>query len=91
MIRIYVGNLNYDTTVESLRELFSDFGEISEAEIISNPQTGRSRGYGFVQMTDEAAGRKAIESLNGQELDGRALQVNVAKPRPGYATDDAGS
>ena len=77
---IYVGNLSFDTTEEGLRTAFEQHGTVLSAKIITDRETGRSRGFGFVEMENEAAD-SAIQALNGQELDGRALKVNEARPR----------
>jgi len=78
---IYVGNLSYDVTSGRLEGLFSEFGEVSAAQVITDRDTGRSRGFGFVEMKSPEEANSAISSLNGREVDGRQLQVNVAKPR----------
>lgn len=78
---IYVGNLSYETTSGRLKGLFSEYGEVTDAHIITDRDTGRSRGFGFVEMESPEAADKAISSLNGKDVDGRQLQVNVAKPR----------
>ena len=76
---LYVGNLNFDTTADDLREAFSQHGTVTSASVISDRETGRSRGFGFVEMSD--GGDSAIEALNGMELQGRRLTVNEARPR----------
>ncbi len=81
MLNIYVGNLSFDTGDSELQELFAPHGEVGRASVITDRETGRSRGFGFVEMSDDAAGRAAIEALNGQEFGGRNLTVNEAKPR----------
>jgi RNA recognition motif-containing protein len=78
---IYVGNLPFQTTEEDLRRLFEPFGTVDRASVVSDRDTGRSRGFGFVEMPQDDEGTKAIESLDGTDLDGRALRVNEAKPR----------
>ena len=78
---IYVGNLSFDTSNGRLQGLFSEFGEVVDAQVIMDRETGRSRGFGFVEMKSSEEANKAISSLNGQEVDGRQLKVNVAKPR----------
>ena len=78
---IYVGNLSYETTSVRLKTLFSEYGEVTDAHVITDRDTGRSRGFGFVEMDSPEAADKAISSLNGKDVDGRQLQVNVAKPR----------
>ncbi len=80
-MKIYVGNLSYDTRDEDLRSAFAAFGEVAEATVISDRDTNRSRGFGFVEMPDQAAAQAAMQGLNGKEVDGRALTVNEAKPR----------
>jgi len=80
-LNIYVGNMSYSTTEEELRQAFSEFGEVTEVKIIMDRQTGRPRGFGFVEMTDDDAANKAIEALNGQDLGGRTLVVNKARPK----------
>ena len=80
-MKIYVGNLSFNTTQETLEDTFAEFGEVTEAAIITDRETGRPRGFAFVTMADDESGKAAIEQLNGQELDGRTLTVNEAKPR----------
>jgi cold-inducible RNA-binding protein len=77
--KLYVGNLSYSTTDESLKEAFSKAGEVVSANVIIDKMTGRSRGFGFVEMEDSAAD-KAIEMFNGNDVDGRKLTVNEARP-----------
>jgi RNA recognition motif-containing protein len=78
---IYVGNLNFSVDSQQLEELFSEFGEVSSANVITDRETGRSRGFGFVEMSDSQAASEAIEKLNGSEHEGRNLTVNEARPR----------
>ena len=78
---IYVGNLSWSTTEDVLRETFEQYGEVLSARIITDRDTGRSRGFGFVEMEDEGEANAAIDALNGQTLDGRPLTVNEARPR----------
>ena len=80
-MNIYISGLSYGTTDADLNELFSEYGEISSAKIISDRETGRSRGFGFVEMTNDTEGQKAIDELNGAEYDGKVINVNVARPR----------
>jgi RNA recognition motif-containing protein len=80
-VNLYVGNLNFDTTEEDLRQAFSAHGTVTSARIITDRETGNSRGFGFVEMDDSAAGQSAMLALNGQELGGRTLTVNEARPR----------
>ncbi len=79
--KLYVGNLSYNTTATELEQLCSPHGTVQSAEVISDRETGRSKGFGFVQMGSDAEAQAAIAALNGQEVDGRALTVNEAKPR----------
>src|ERR687894_732498 len=79
--RLYVGNLSYNVDSSALEQLFSQFGRVDTAEVISDRDTGRSKGFGFVQMGSDEEAQAAIAALNGQEHDGRALTVNEAKPR----------
>lgn len=81
MFNIYVGNLPFSTTETELQELFSQHGEVERVSLISDRETGRPRGFGFVEMRDDDAGREAIKALDGQEIGGRQLRVNEAKPR----------
>ena len=85
---LYVGNLSYDTTEESLRSAFAAFGEVARVNIITDRETGRPRGFGFVEMATEEAAQAAIEGLNGQSVDGRQIRVAEANPRP--PSDDRG-
>lgn len=80
-MRIFVGNLPYSTTDADLETAFSQFGEIESASVVTDRETGRSRGFGFVEMPNAADGEKAIRSMNGADMQGRALTVNEARPR----------
>jgi len=80
-MNIYVGNLPHATTDQELKEVFSEYGEVDSASIITDRDTGRSRGFGFVEMPDDGEANNALKSLNGSELGGRTLTVNEAKPR----------
>ena len=80
--RIYVGNLPYSADNEQLVQIFSAHGEVVEATVVIDRDSGRSKGFGFVQMSDDAAARNAIASLNGTMLDNRTIRVNEAQPRP---------
>ena len=80
--KIYVGNLNYDTQESDLRALFAAHGAVQSVSIITDRDTGRSKGFGFVEMADGSATQAAITALNGKELDGRTLRVNMAMDRP---------
>jgi RNA recognition motif-containing protein len=79
--KLYVGNLSYATTSSDLEQLFGQHGTVQSAEVISDRETGRSKGFGFVQMASDEEAQAAIAALNGQENDGRPLTVNEAKPR----------
>ena len=80
-MNIFVGNLAFSATDDSLRQLFESHGVVDKVNIITDRDTGRSKGFGFVEMPDSAASKAAIQGLNGKELEGRALTVNEAKPR----------
>jgi len=82
-INIYVGNLSFDASEDQLRELFEGYGNVQSAKIISDRFTGRSRGFGFVEMAGRAEAHSAIDGLNGKELKGRAVKVNEAHSRSG--------
>jgi RNA recognition motif-containing protein len=82
MFNIYVGNISFDTTEDDIRKMFETHGEVLKVSLITDRDTGRPRGFGFVEMANANEGRAAVEQLNGQELGGRALNVNEAKPRP---------
>ena len=79
--KLFVGSLSWDTNDEGLREAFAPHGEIEEATVISDRDTGRSRGFGFVTFADDEAADKAIAALNGTELDGRTIRVDVAQAK----------
>ncbi len=79
--RLYVGNLSYDVDSSALEQLFSQHGQVLSAQVISDRETGRSKGFGFVEMADDTEAQNAIATLNGQEYDGRRLTVNEARPR----------
>jgi len=79
-VNIYVGNLPFTTTGQDLEGLFAEYGPVDSASVVNDRETGRSRGFGFVEM-DNDAGAKAIEELDGKDFDGRNLKVNEARPR----------
>jgi len=81
-MKLYVGNLNYGTTDESLAELFAPCGEVVSAKVIMDRDTGRSKGFGFVEMAVKNEAIKAISKLNGQEVGGREIKVNEAQQKP---------
>lgn len=80
-MNIYVGNLPFDASDSDLRSLFSDFGSVQSTSVITDRDTGRSRGFGFVELGDSSEGAKAIEKLDGHEWNGRRITVNEARPR----------
>ena len=80
-MRIYVGNLAYSTTEDDLHTSFSAFGAVDSVKIITDRETGRSKGFAFIEMSDESSGNAAIKGLDGQELGDRAIKVNEARPR----------
>ena len=82
MKNVFVGNLSFQTTESELRALFEPFGEITRIQLMTDRDTGRSRGFAFVEMTNDEEAAKAIAALNGKEVDGRALNVNEARPKP---------
>ena len=80
-MKLYVGNLSFDTTDHDLEQVFAEVGTVESTNIIEDRDTGRSRGFGFVEMSSKEEGQNAISQLNGKEVDGRELKVNEAKPR----------
>lgn len=80
-MKLYVGNLTYSATNATLETLFAPFGEVRSAQVVMDRDTGRSKGFGFVEMSDDQACKSAISALNGKDVDGRALTVNEARPR----------
>ncbi len=80
--KIYVGNMNYATTEDSLRELFGQFGGVDSVAVIMDRATGRAKGFGFVEMESDQAAQAAIQKLDGQEYEGRKLRVNEAQEKP---------
>jgi RNA recognition motif-containing protein len=78
---IYVGNLSYDTTENTLRTLFGEYGEVESVRVITDRYSGRSKGFGFVEIASEEAAQEAISALNGRSVDGREIRVDKAKPR----------
>ncbi len=80
-MKLYVGNLSYDTTDQDLANAFGAHGELRTAQVVMDRETGRSRGFGFVEMDDRGQAEAAMNALNGQQLQGRTLVVNEAKPR----------
>src|ERR1700758_3872825 len=82
MKNIFVGNLSFNTTEDSVRQMFEQFGAVERVNLITDRDTGQARGFGFVEMSVNADTDRAIAALNGQQLDGRALNVNEARPKP---------
>ena len=80
-MNLYVGNLSYETTENDLRDAFGEHGAVSKVNVIMDKMTGKSKGFAFVEMENDAEGQKAIEELNDADLNGRNLKVNLAKPR----------
>lgn len=80
-MNIYVGNLSYKMTDEDLGKLFNTYGAVSQSKIVIDRETGRSKGFGFVEMPNQSEGDEAIRQLDGKEVDGRNIKVNVAKPK----------
>ena len=80
-MNIFVGNLSFTTKEDSLREAFEAHGQVSSARVVTDRETGRSRGFGFVEMSNAAEGQAAIQALDGRDVDGRALKVNEARPK----------
>ncbi len=79
--KIYVGNLDYGVNKQSLEELFSEVGQVTDAVVITDRNTGRSKGFGFVEFDSEESATKAVEKFNGQDFQGRELKIDYAKPR----------
>jgi RNA recognition motif-containing protein len=80
-MNIYVSNLSYGTSTESLQQLFSEYGEVSSANIIIDRETGKSRGFGFIEMPDDQMAQKAIDALNNTDFEGKTIAVSVARPK----------
>ncbi len=80
-MNMYVSNLSFHTTDENLRELFEKFGAVSSAKVITDRESGRSRGFGFVEMSEETEAKAAMQALNNKEVEGRAMSVSVAKEK----------
>jgi RNA recognition motif-containing protein len=80
-MKLYVGNLSFETTENDLQDLFEQHGQVGEVNLMMDRMTGKSRGFAFIAMSDDAQAKAAMEALNGKELNGRALAVNEARPR----------
>jgi len=90
MTNIFVGNLSYQTTQEDLRAAFSQFGNVEQVTIVADRDTGKSRGFAFVEMTNPQDAQTAMTQLNGADLNGRALNVNEARPKPSGSSGGRG-
>ena len=80
-MKIYIGNMPYETTEEQVRQAFESYGEVTSVNLIMDRETGRPKGFGFVEMASDEAGQAAIDGLNSSEMNGRSINVNVARPR----------
>lgn len=89
-MNIYVSNLSFNVQDEDLKEFFAPYGEVTSAKVITDRETGRSRGFGFVEMSDEAASQKAIAELDGAMVENRSISVSVAKPKSDRSSRDSG-
>ena len=89
-MNIYVSNLSFNVQDEDLKEFFAEYGEVTSAKVITDKFTGRSRGFGFVEMSDDAAAQKAIQELDGATVEGRAIKVSEAKPREAHPSTGGG-
>jgi RNA recognition motif-containing protein len=89
-MNMFVSNLSFHTTDDDLRNLFKEFGEVSSAKVITDRETGRSRGFGFVEMPDDAAAKQAMQGMEGKEIEGRSLSVSVAKEREDRGSRNSG-
>ncbi len=81
-MKIYVGNMSFDTTEDQIRQAFESYGEVTSVNIITDRDTGRAKGFGFVEMSSDSEAKAAIEGLNSKEMDGRAMNISEARPRP---------
>jgi cold-inducible RNA-binding protein len=90
MMKLYVGNLSFSTTDSDLSNLFAQVGTVESARVVTDRDTGQSRGFGFVEMADRTAGEAAISQLNGREFNGRTIKVNEAKPQESRSSDRGG-
>lgn len=90
-MKIYVGNMPYSVTSEALSDMFKEYGGVDEATVIMDRETGRAKGFGFVDMPNNSDADRAIKGLNGTQLDGRALTVNQARPRESRPREDRSS
>ena len=83
-MNIYIGNLNFTVDEAKLKKIFEKYGEVSSVRIIKDKETGENKGYGFIEMKNDEEGKKAIQEMNSQEIDGRHVKVNIAKPKKRY-------
>jgi RNA recognition motif-containing protein len=90
-MNIYVGNVDFKVSEDQLSELFAGHGSVSSAKIITDKETGRSKGFGFVEMSDDEEGKEAISALNGYELNGRKISVTLARPKEDRPRSNSGS
>jgi len=88
--KLFIGNLSWNTNTESLREAFSRFGQVTDAIVMTDRETGRSRGFGFVTFSDESAAAKAVEAMNDQDMDGRRIRAQFANAREGGSAPRSG-
>ncbi len=88
--KLFVGKLSFDTTNDSLQELFAQYGKVMSAQVITERDTNRSKGFAFVEMEDQAEAQAAIEALDGKEFEGRTIVVNIAKPREDRPQNNGG-
>ena len=89
-MNIYVGNLSYQSTEDELRDLFAEFGDVVSAKLIADKFTGQSKGFGFVEMSNNSEAQKAMEELNGRDVNGRSVTVNQARPRQDRSSGGGG-
>ena len=80
-MKIYIGNMSYETTEDNIRQAFESFGEVTSVNVITDRETGRPKGFGFVEMSSDTEGQAAIDGLNSTDMNGRTVSVNVARPR----------
>jgi RNA recognition motif-containing protein len=90
-MNMYVSNLSFHTTDDDLKNLFSAYGEVSSSKIITDRESGRSRGFGFVEMPDDNSAQKAMQGLNGKDIEGRTLSVTIARPKEQRSGGGGGS
>jgi cold-inducible RNA-binding protein len=90
MKKIFVGNLSFKATEDAVRSMFAEYGTVDSVSIVTDRDTGQSRGFGFVEMSNDAEAERAINSLNGKELNGRALNVNEARPKSDRGSSGGG-